>query len=444
LIFKKYFDIIYVQCEKDYLKTSDVKIKILIIEHNSGLVSTLEAQLKENKNFEVCARIKSVEELGNAYKSSNPDIILFDLETDNEAYFDFLKSIDSQIASGKIAIIAFAPTSDFNKIRKAMKAGCSDFLMLPVKSDELLTSLNAAHEKVLQSRKAASTSAGGPLARTPAGKIITIFSTKGGVGKSTLAVNMSVMLALFLKNKGRRIALIDANFQFGDIGFMLNLKPTKTIYELVKEMGEPSTVPIELLENFVTKHESGLDVLLAPSKPQFAEEIKMLHLRYILECFKKNYDYIIIDTSNLITETELTIFDWTAALFIVATLEITTIKNLVLTFEILKDLQIPKDNIFLILNRAFQKMGIDTAIVEEKLIKISCQIPSDGERVVSSLNNGCPFVTDLKLDVPIVKAIFDFVSFTVTPEDRDLLNMTELPPQAKANVFDFFKNFMKK
>jgi len=407
------------------------------------LVSTLEAQLKENNSFDVCARIRSVEELGNAYKSNNPEIILFDLETDNEAYFDFLKSIDSQIASGKIAIIAFAPTSDFNKIRKAMKAGCSDFLMLPVKADELLTSMNAAYDKVLQSRKTV-TAAGGPLARTPAGKIITIFSTKGGVGKSTLAVNLSVMLALFLKNKGRRVALVDANFQFGDIGFMLNLKPAKTIYELVKEMGEPSTVPLELLESFVTKHESGLDVLLAPSKPQFAEEVKMLHLRYILECFKKNYDYVIIDTSNLITETELTIFDWTAALFIVATLEITTIKNLVLTFEILKDLQIPKDNIFLILNRAFQKMGIDTAIVEEKLIKISCQIPSDGERVVSSLNSGCPFVTDMKMDVPIVKAVYDFASFIVTPEDRELLNLAEIPAQAKANVFDFFKNFMKK
>ncbi|HOT77079.1 MAG TPA: P-loop NTPase, partial [Candidatus Wallbacteria bacterium] len=280
--------------------------------------------------------------------------------------------------------------------------------------------------------------------RVPAGKIITIFSTKGGVGKSTIAVNLAVTLAMFLKDSGRRVALLDGNFQFGDIGFMLNLKPERTIHGLVREMGEPAPLTFELLKSFMTTHPTGLDVMLAPSKPQFAEEVTMLHLGYVMECLKKNYDYVVVDTIHHINDTDLTIFDWTSMLFVIATLEVTTIKNLVLTLEILKDLQIPKDKISLILNRAYQKMGVECSTVEEKLMKISCMIPSDGERVVASLNSGNPFVIDLKADIPIVKSFHELAEFVVTDEDRSYFSKMEEVVQPKGNVLDFFKNLIKK
>lgn len=390
----------------------------------------------------MCAKAFNYEELAGAYKKINPDIILLDLSFDEDNIYSFLSSLESQVASGHLALIALAGSSDMNRIRKAMKSGCADFLMLPVKTEEISNAIKSAYDKNQSIQKSSTVT---PLSqRVPAGKIITIFSTKGGVGKSTIAVNLAVTLAMFLKDSGRRVALLDGNFQFGDIGFMLNLKPERTIHGLVREMGEPAPLTFELLKSFMTTHPTGLDVMLAPSKPQFAEEVTMLHLGYVMECLKKNYDYVVVDTIHHINDTDLTIFDWTSMLFVIATLEVTTIKNLVLTLEILKDLQIPKDKISLILNRAYQKMGVECSTVEEKLMKISCMIPSDGERVVASLNSGNPFVIDLKADIPIVKSFHELAEFVVTDEDRSYFSKMEEVVQPKGNVLDFFKNLIKK
>jgi len=422
-------------------KMSVKVIKILLVEKDRQLLAPLEAQLKEIPEVELCAKALDYEQLSDSYKKIGPDIILLDLSFDDDSIYSFLSSLETQAASGRLALIALAGSSDMNRIRKAMKAGCADFLMLPVKTEEISSAIKSAYENNQSIVKNSSIVSNGK--RVPSGKVITIFSTKGGVGKSTIAVNLAVTLAMFLKDSGRKVALLDGNFQFGDVGFMLNLKPEKTIHGLVREMGEPAPLSFEVMNNFITTHHSGLDILLAPSKPQFAEEVTMLHLGYIMECLKKNYDYVIVDTIHHINDTDLTIFDWTDSLFIVATLEVTTIKNLVLTVEILKDLQIPKDKISLILNRAYQKMGVECSTVEEKLMKISCMIPSDGERVVASLNSGAPFVADMQLDIPIVKSFYELASMVACDEDKSHFNKEDMAKN-KGNVFDFFKKLIKK
>lgn len=417
-------------------------IKILLLEKDGALLGPLEAQLKEIAGVELCSKVLEPGELPDQYKKSTPDIILLDLSFEDESVYSFLASLESQVAGGHLALIALAGSSDMNRIRRAMKSGCSDFLMLPVTTEEVSNAIKSAYEKNQSVQKSSAVLPNS--LRVPAGKIVTIFSTKGGVGKSTIAVNLAVTLASFLKDTGRTVALLDGNFQFGDIGFMLNLKPEKTIHGLVREMGEPAPLSFDVMKNFMTKHPSGLDVMLAPSKPQFAEEVTMLHLGYIMECLKKNYDYVVVDTIHHINDTDLTIFDWTSSLFVIATLEVTTIKNLVLTLEILKDLQIPKDKISLILNRAYQKMGVECSTVEEKLMKISCMIPSDGERVVASLNSGTPFVADMQLDIPIVKSFHELATFVATDEDKGYFGKLPETVQAKGNVLDFFKKLIKK
>ncbi|MEZ7892583.1 MAG: AAA family ATPase [Candidatus Wallbacteria bacterium] len=424
---------------------SDKKIKVLIAGNDAALIDMLTPQAKDIANVEVCGTVKTKTEFLSAYSSSQVDVLFLDLSFDDDTYMQLFKIIENDVNSGRLSVISVAFTSDINKIRKAMKAGCSDFLVLPVKNDELSNSIHSAYEKTVNAKRAIDAVAGGKSARQRSGKIITIFSTKGGVGKSTIATNLAVMLANVLKKHDRRVALMDAKFQFGDIGWLLNLNPTqnKSIYELIKEMGEPKTLSIDVLEEFLAKHSSGLEVLLAPAQPQYAEEIRGLFLGNILECLKKNFDYLIIDTSNFINENELTFIDFTNVLLVISTLEVTTIKNLVSTLEILKDLQYPKENIFLVLNRAYQKMGIEPSMVESKLMKISSYIPSDGERVVSSLNNGMPFVTDMKFDIPIVKAIFDLAQFVATDEDKQFFSDKPAQADDAKNILNFFKKLIK-
>ncbi|HOT75276.1 MAG TPA: hypothetical protein PK467_05785, partial [Candidatus Wallbacteria bacterium] len=109
-------------------------IKILLVQKDNELLGPLEAQLKEIPGVDLCAKAFNYEELAGAYKKINPDIILLDLSFDEDNIYSFLSSLESQVASGHLALIALAGSSDMNRIRKAMKSGCADFLMLPVKT----------------------------------------------------------------------------------------------------------------------------------------------------------------------------------------------------------------------------------------------------------------------------------------------------------------------
>ena len=150
-------------------------IKILLLEKDSGLLGPLEAQLKEIGGVELCAKVLNPEELADQYKKSLPDIILLDIGFEEDSVYSFLASLEPQVAGGHLALIAMAGSSDMNRIRRAMKSGCVDFLMLPVTNEEISNAVKSAYEKnqsLLKSSLAVPNSL-----RTPAGKIVTIFST---------------------------------------------------------------------------------------------------------------------------------------------------------------------------------------------------------------------------------------------------------------------------
>ncbi|HPG57520.1 MAG TPA: response regulator, partial [Candidatus Wallbacteria bacterium] len=122
-------------------------IKLLLVQKDNELLGPLEAQLKEISGVDLCAKAFNYEELAAAYKKINPDLILLDLSFDEDNIYSFLSSLESQVASGHLALIALAGSSDMNRIRKAMKSGCADFLMLPVKTEEISNAIKSAYDK---------------------------------------------------------------------------------------------------------------------------------------------------------------------------------------------------------------------------------------------------------------------------------------------------------
>src|SRR3954452_24357649 len=235
----------------------------------------------------------------------------------------------------------------------------------------------------------ASGGAGG-TSLTPSGRdgqVIAIFSPKGGVGRTTVAVNLAVAAATDL---GKSVVLMDGSFQFGDVGVLLNLNPkNKSIADLAPELeiGEP-----ESIDTFVINHSSGIRVLLAPPSPEMAELVTTSGVKKVLEALRAQNDLVIVDCTSWFNDTTLAILDMADVILTMLSLEITSIKNMRLFLEVADQLGYEPGKVKLVLNRADSTLGIRVQDVEHSIgRKVDHTIVSDGRSVVYALNRGVPF-----------------------------------------------------
>jgi pilus assembly protein CpaE len=277
-----------------------------------------------------------------------------------------------------------------------MLAGAREFLVKPFSSDELTASIRQVYGRErskqdrISSAPVATTAVSAPSldGREP-GQVVAVFSPKGGVGRTTIAVNLAVAAAADL---GQMTVLVDGSFQFGDVGVLLNLNPkNKSIADLAGELesgGEP-----ESIDTFVIEHSSGVRVLLAPPSPEMAELITPSGIRKVLDVLRAKYDLIVVDCTASFNDTTLAILDTADIILTMLTLEITSIKNIRLFLEVGEQLGYEASKIKLVLNRADSTLGIRVADVEHSIgRKVDHTVVSDGRSVVYALNRGVPFV----------------------------------------------------
>jgi pilus assembly protein CpaE len=294
------------------------------------------------------------------------------------------------------AVVMMSVQGEADYLRRSMLAGAREFLVKPFSSDELTASIRQvwSRERDKQSRIAAPIAAaaagGGGGGGTPGGEpgiVVAVFSPKGGVGRTTIAVNLAVAAASL---GGRRVALMDASFQFGDVGVLLNLNPkNKSIADLasVLEAGEADE-----LDSYVVNHSSGIRVLLAPPSPEQADMITAAHARRVVERLRAEHDLVVIDCPSSFNDATLGILDSADLILTLLSLEITSIKNMRLFLEVAEQLGYGADKIRLVLNRADSTLGIRVADVEHSIgRKVDHTIVSDGRSVVYALNRGVPF-----------------------------------------------------
>jgi pilus assembly protein CpaE len=288
------------------------------------------------------------------------------------------------------AVVMMSVQGEADYLRRSMLAGAREFLVKPFSSDELTASIRQVYvrEREKQGRMALPAMDARPAAssRGP-GQVVAVFSPKGGVGRTTIAVNLAVAAA---SEPDRDVVLVDGSFQFGDVGVLLNLNPkNKSIADLVPELeaGEP-----ESLDTFVITHSTGLKVLLAPPSPEMAELITPPTVRRMLDVLRATNDLVIVDCASAFSDATLAVLDTADIILTVLTLEITSIKNMRLFLEVADQLGYPADKIQLALNRADSALGIRVADVEHSIgRKVNHTVVSDGRSVVYALNRGVPF-----------------------------------------------------
>jgi pilus assembly protein CpaE len=273
--------------------------------------------------------------------------------------------------------------------QRAMRSGVRDVLGAPVDTGQL----NEAVQRVSQTLVSSVRPAGGGASfldeGTEQGKVITVFSTKGGAGKSVMATNLAVLLAQ--RSQGT-VALVDADLQFGDIAVMLKLAPQHTIVDAV---GSYERLDVGFLETLLSTHPpSGLKVLPAPLEPAFADQIGAEQMSQIIKLLRTFCSYVVIDTPAYFNDVVLSLIEESDDVLLVAGMDIPNIKNVKIGLQTLRLLNTPMSKIHLILNRANSKVKLEVGEVERTLqVKAEALIPSDVV-VPQSVNKGLPVVLD--------------------------------------------------
>ncbi|MBW2278792.1 MAG: response regulator, partial [Deltaproteobacteria bacterium] len=372
--------------------------------------------LSFESDIEVVGAAASGEEAVDLTGKLQPDILLMDINMPGMDGIATAERVSATFPTTSIIMMSVQGEADY--LRRSMLAGAREFLVNPFSSDELTASIRQVHIREKQRRgsmvMAAPAGQPGGEGGKKDGKIVTLFAPKGGVGRTTLAVNLAVALA---GEQRQSVTLVDGSIQFGDVGVLLNLNPkNKSIIDVV---ADPSATDEDLVETALINHSTGIKVLLAPPSPEMAELITVDQIRRMASRLRDTNDFTVVDLWPHFNDVSLALLDMSDVILTILTLEITNIKNIRLFLEVAEQLGYG-DRLKLVLNRADSAFGIRVADVENSVgRKIDHQVVSDGRTVVYALNRGVPFVwsnSQAPVSEDILKISRALVSGASSPE----------------------------
>jgi pilus assembly protein CpaE len=365
------------------------QIRVLVVDDIPETRDHLTKLLGFESDIEVIGSAASGREAIQMASKMRPDVVLMDINMPDMDGITATEQLATSAPSTAVVMMSVQGEADY--LRRSMLAGAREFLVKPFSSDELTASIRqvSSREREKASRIGVPVAAGSTAAGPDGdyGQIVAVFSPKGGVGRTTVAVNLAVAAASEL---GRKVVILDGSFQFGDVGVLLNLNPkSKSMADVVQvlEAGD-----LDSIDTFVLDHNSGVRVLLAPPSPEVAETITPAIVKKVLESLRQTHDLVVVDCTAFFNDTTLAILDSADIILTMLSLEITSIKNMRLFLEVADQLGYESGKVRLVLNRADSTLGIRVADVEHSIgRKVDETIVSDGRSVVYALNRGIPF-----------------------------------------------------
>ena len=371
-------------------------IRVLVVDDIPETRESLRKLLYFEKDIEVVGTAASGEEAIHKTRELRPDIVLMDINMPGMDGITSTEAISQQSPFAQVIMMSVQADADY--LRRSMLAGAREFLAKPFSADDLVNSIRRVYELGLSRRMSMGQVTAGVdgAARAPKkvvrkGKLITVFSPKGGTGRSTIAVNLAVALQALGDHK---VGLVDASLQFGDLAVLLNLQPAHSIADLVPQINE---LDLDMINSVLTPHSSGVKALLAPSRPELADLVAPEHIKSILEQMLAVFDYVVVDTWPSLHDFMLNILDMSDRILLIATPDIPAIKNARLFFEVTDALQYPEEKTSLLINMADKKGAIGKRDIEASIKHpVALSLPTDERSVLKAANEGIPFVISAK------------------------------------------------
>lgn len=386
------------------------KIRVLIVDDVADTRENVRKLLQFESDVEVVGAARSGKEGIQLCQELDPDVVLMDINMPDIDGITATETIRQK--SPHIQVVILSVQGDQNYMRRAMLAGARDFLTKPPMGDELISALRRAGEmarmersKSVATRGMPAMPGGGPVAMSgmaalAQGKVVTVYSPKGGTGTTTLAVN----LALALHNEDTRVVLVDANLQYGDVAVFVNEQGKNTILDLAPRVDE---LDPDVVEEIMLKHEaSGVHILAAPQRPEMAEKISADQFTKVLSYLRQLYAYVVVDTAPILTDITLSAIDASDALVLITTQDIPAIKNARLFLDLLQTLGIDRERVVFAMNKFDKRIAITPERVGENLKQeVVAVVPLDERVVIPAVNRGVPFMLDNKAQ-PAGRGIF--------------------------------------
>jgi pilus assembly protein CpaE len=368
------------------------KIRVLIVDDIPETRENLRKLLFFEPDIEVVGAATSGEESVALATQLKPDVILMDINMPGIDGITATEMITQQLPCVQVIMMSVQGETDY--LRRSMQAGAREFLIKPFTSEDLVAAIRRIYQLGLTRRPKLEPTTSVPS--TPgkdgtgasAGRILTVFSPKGGTGCSTLAINLAVALAQ--QKQGNKVALVDASLQFGDVAVLLNLQVARSIVDLVPHIDE---LDGEMLETVLVPHGSGVKVLLAPPRPELADQVTPSLVEKVLTGLRNLMSYVVVDTDSIINDITLTTLDLADRIVLVTTPDIPSIKDAKLFFEVADALEYPSSKTILILNKSDPHSGIRAEDIQASIKHpIVAQLPLDERTATSAANYGVPYV----------------------------------------------------
>jgi pilus assembly protein CpaE len=286
-----------------------------------------------------------------------------------------------------VIVIIMSVQSENEYLKKAMFHGAKEYVIKPFNYETLVGTIKTTYDKYKDRQLIATVV--NPAANKNAKKIA-FFSSKGGTGKSVLALNTSILLG---RDPLKKVLLFDLDLLFGDISMLVNQYKQKTIMDLIDD-GQLDMY--ESMKQYFFSYNKTVDILFAPDKPESAEYIGKDMIEKIIKSVEHYYDYIIIDTGTNFNDTTLYALDCADKIIVVTTNEIVSLKNTKVGLSVMQSLGYENNKVKLVINRFTTDYGISKNEVEDAFQDIIGMIPEDLQTVSLSVNKGIPFCEDTK------------------------------------------------
>jgi pilus assembly protein CpaE len=359
-------------------------IKVLVVEEDDEKRSDIIGALSAVEYIRVIGGAEAREEALEGVEELEPDVLVIGRLVAGNGY---LLSEEIATVYPWIAPILLETELQGESMRKAILAGAGDVLVEPFTPAELAASIYHCYQSA--KKKLASLQNNRPVGpkKPRQGRIVTVFSTKGGVGKTFIATNLAIALAQHTKNT---VALVDLDLDFGNAALALNILPRYTIYDVLNEIHNPDQ---DLIGEYLIAHRSGIKLLASGAHPQAAGFINAEQVRLILQALQNNFEYVVVDMPACFSEPVNPALQEAGLLLLVTTQDVAAIRNVKACRVMLDSLNYPRQKIKLLLNKAVSRSEIKRRDVETTLEQdLFGVLPAEYRLTSSSLNKGIPAV----------------------------------------------------